>query len=256
MNWRVSGALAVLALLVLAMVWTGVHLGFSYVRGRGFVVGELQEHPIDVPLDGARLLDVDLGMVSGALTVTAGADGAMDGRIRYNIAELAPTVDYAVQEGVGRLSVLPPTTEDYTRLVSTAGMIEEWELHLGASVPISNLVIARGVGDSVVDLRGLALRQVEIELVSGRLDLNLDQPWSEDATAAVTGASGHALIRLPQEVEVQVHAVDAFGRVETKGLRPLKDDPTRFVHATPVESPATLHVIVDLAFGTVRLVVE
>ena len=97
-----------------------------------------------VEVGSAKSVDVDLGFGAGELRVSGGARALLDAR--FEISGDDPAVDYAVNNGEGRLRVGPSKGSS-----GIGGGAGEWDLHLQNGVPMS-LKVSTGAGETHLDL--------------------------------------------------------------------------------------------------------
>jgi len=68
-------------------------VGFALFPGCGTVeIGVTKEYPIDEPLGGAAVTQIQVIMGAGKLSISPGASGLASGTIRCNVLEWAPEV--------------------------------------------------------------------------------------------------------------------------------------------------------------------
>jgi hypothetical protein len=160
----------------------------------------------NVALGRAESTQVSIGIGIGNLSVTGGAEGALEARFDYETPEWKPEVTYDVEQGLGRLAVRQPDS----KVAANSDVRYDWNLKLAGKVP-TNLVIETGVGKVELDTRGLNLRHLKVSdgVGEGRLDLSYVR---SDLTVEVEAAIGKLQLLLPTDIGVEVKA-DGIGRV-------------------------------------------
>lgn len=256
MSRRVVAALLLLASIILALVWTGVHMSFAYVRSQTVAAGEVRRDPISLPRGQATRLAVQIEMTGGSLNLAGGAAHLLDGYVESNSEWLHPAITYAESGRLGILALEHRDPAELGRLPNTAGHTATWDIQLSSSLPIANLEVSVGAERSTVDLRDLQIQAARIDMVGGDLVVNLAQTWDHNVDVRLTGISGKLTVYLPAEMGVIVYTDQAFGQVETQGLRPLPGTTGRFVNAVYRQTPTTLTISADMALGSVRLIVD
>ena len=106
-----------------------------------------------VEVGSAKSVDVDLGFGAGELRVSGGARALLDAR--FEISGDDPAVDYAVNNGEGRLRVGPSKSSS-----GIGGGAGEWDLQLQNGVPM-NLKVSTGAGETHLDLGMLDLQKLD-----------------------------------------------------------------------------------------------
>lgn len=156
----------------------------------------------EVSLDGAEQLVADIEMGAGTLELdgTAPADRALEASYRYTDEGWAPTVDYVVVDGEGRLD-LSQREIRAPRLVGS--MLNEWDVALPADVPMG-LRVGMGAGESRLDLRGTQVRSLTLTLGAGESSVDLSGQWDHDVEADITAGVGELSLRVPVDVGVRI----------------------------------------------------
>lgn len=253
---RVLAALLLLALIVLVMVWAGVHTTFAYVRGQTVAAGEVRKQSIAIPLGEAERLAVQIGMSGDALQLSGGAAHLLDGYIETNSEWLWPIVDYSQMGRLGILSLKHRDLDELGRIAETRTHTATWDIQLNSSLPLSNLDVDVGAARSTLDLRDLQIQTARVDMVGGDLTVNLAQTWDHNVDVRLTGISGQLTVYLPADIGVIVYADQAFGQVETSGLRSLPGETDRYANEAYRQTPTTLSVSADMALGSIRLIVQ
>lgn len=253
---RVLAALLLLASIVLALVWTGVHMSFAYVRGQTVAAGDVREEPIALPLGKAERLAVQISMSGDSLLLSGGAAHLLDGSIETNSDWLRPIVHYSESGHLGILTLEHRDLAELGRIVDTAAHTATWDIQLNSSLPIANLDVNVGADRAALDLRDLQVQTARVDMLGGDLSVNLAQTWKHNVDVRLTGISGKMTVHLPAEMGVIVYAEQSFGQVAAEGLAPLPGEVGRFANAAYRKTPTTLTISADMALGSIRLIVD
>lgn len=256
MSRRVRIALLLLAAIVLALVWTGVHMSFAYVRQTMLSAGDLRRESISIPRGDATRVAVQVGMTGGALNLSGGAAHLLDGYVESNSEWLYPIMQYEESGQLGLLKLAHRDLSATGRVVDAAAHTATWDLQLNSLLPISTLDVNVGADVSTIDLRDLQVRAARIDMMGGELTVNLAQAWPDDVNVQVTGITGDLTIRLPKNTGVIVFLEPGLGQVDTQGLVAPAGEADRLVNAVYGKTPTTLTLTVNMALGSVDLVVE
>jgi hypothetical protein len=223
----IIGALVALATLglVVVLILAGGFLGYRSDQGR--VITEQFSEPIGQ----AESAEIELDLSIGPATVYALEDKDMllDAEITH-IGEIVFSVSGNVEKKV-RL--------DEEQVNFDAGWLDffnqdnlEWDIGITSFIPVS-LEIIGGVGDAELDLRGLLLDDLLVDVGVG--DLKLSLPESEDiyevrldggvgetdveivrdanVTVTINGSVGDVTVDVPSNAEVQVDASVGVGDI-------------------------------------------
>jgi len=149
---RYTALLAVIALAGASLACS-VDLGIPRLQ-----TGPTETLTIAEPLpEDAAAVDLTINMAAGELDLTGGAEGVLEGEIRYNVPEWAPEI-----ENDGDRLTLSQGDSDTNVGLPTSGtqIINEWTLQLG-DIPYA-LELNAGAYDGSLDLSGVPLRRLEV----------------------------------------------------------------------------------------------
>ncbi len=85
---------------------------------------------------------------------------------------------------------------------------------------------------------------------AGQFTADLTGDWKKDLDAEIHGGVGHAIILLPEDVGVRVHATGGIGSISSGGL---KRDGDEYVNDMYGKSPVTLRLDVSGGVGNIDL---
>ena len=134
-------------------------------------VGEIQSKREEIPLSGAESATVEVLFAAGELEVEAGdSEQLFSGHFRYNVEQWEPKVTH--EDGV--LTIEQGGTDEEWG-VPTGNTRNEWKLELSPEIPLEmNLDIGAGSGE--LDLTGLQLTKLDLEMGAGNFDVRFDKP--------------------------------------------------------------------------------
>ncbi len=148
-------------------------------------VGEMRDEREEIPLSGVESATVELFFGAGELEIAAGdPDLLLSGHFRYNIEQWEPRIDF--QNGV--LTIKQGDSDDWG--ISTGNAHNEWELGFSPDIPL-DMDVKVGAGKGRMDLTGLQLTTLELDLGAGDFDVRFDEPNQArlERFALNTGAS-------------------------------------------------------------------
>ena len=126
---RLLGVSILLLLLTIACNVTAGDLTF-----RTLPVGELQTVSQSIEVGKAQAARAKISMGAGELKLTGGAGNLMDADFTTNIAAWVPEVSYAINDGLGNLTVRQPTPEFNS--IPTEETRNEWQVRLNNDIPL------------------------------------------------------------------------------------------------------------------------
>jgi hypothetical protein len=212
-------------------------------------VGELQTESRSVELEGADSVKANLRLALGELDVGGGATGSrlMEADFAYNVAAWEPSVDYGVVGDSGELEV---RQQGLTEGIPTRDVRNEWDVRLGEDVPV-DLTVQMGGGVGNLDLDGLDLTGLNLDVGAGSTRVDLSGDWGRDLSAVVRGGAGEVTMFLPSQMGVRVNAGTRLGRVNAEGLQ--KDGEAYVNDAYDGDSGHTLEVDITGGVGQINL---
>ena len=183
-------------------------------------------------------------MPAGELRVSGGATKLMEADFNYDEAEGKPETSYHVSGGTGELDVTQPGKKFHFGPAHN-----EWNIRLANEVPMQ-LKVDMGAGHSDLKVGGLSLTRLDISMGAGQFTADLTGDWKKDLDAEIHGGVGHAIILLPEDVGVRVHATGGIGSINSGGL---KRDGDEYVNDMYGKSPVTLRLDVSGGVGNIDL---
>lgn len=245
----------------------------------------------DLPADKETVMDVELRLAAGELTLEGGADGLASGVIRYNVAEWAPTLT----RDEDRLVIEQGRMDSNNIGITEGSVVHEWDLRLGntpmnltlqagaysgnldlSGVPLRNLTINDGAatntvvfesvnpeamdtfryatGASTVKLTGLAnanFERLEFDGGAGTYTLDFSGELQRDATVNIDAGVSTLKIIIPAGTRAVVNREGALTTVDTEGKWSVEGD----TYEKSGEGPL-LTININLGAGTLTLVNE
>ncbi|MEA3308412.1 MAG: toast rack family protein [Chloroflexota bacterium] len=227
-------------------------------------VGEIQEETRVVELEDIDDIRVKVRLGAGDLRIEGGATELLEADFRYNIAAWRPEIEYTTR----RLVVRQPT---YKKISFSGDVCYEWNLRFNDAVP-TDLTIEFGAGDADIDLRHLAvtnldmkvgagevmidaqgnrtLEQLELDLGAGDAKLDLRGDWSEDVDINIQGGLGRTTVVLPQDIGVWVDINKGIGPIHADGFRLAGD---AYVNDLYEEAEVMLYLTIQAGIGEINL---
>jgi hypothetical protein len=156
---------------------------------------------------------VALELRAGELHVDSGAKELMEAEFTYNVSSWKPEVRF---DRSGFRSTLSIKQGGSTATMGSAK--NEWRLKLNDGIPI-DFSLHCGAGENRLNLGQLDLRDVEVHIGAGRVELDLTgRPPKHDYSVSIHGGVGEAVVRLPADIGVVATASGGLGEIEVHGL--------------------------------------
>lgn len=219
--------------VILLLVIFGIALSFSRASQR--------VHDVEiVERQGADSVRVRIQMPAGDLKLSGGASKLLEADFKYAESQGKPKVSYQAGQleitQVGRKFNFGPTENS-------------WDLRLGNDIPME-LNIDMGAGQSQVKVGELSLTRLEMNLGAGQITADLTGNWKKDLEADIKGGVGNAIILLPEDVGVRVHATGGIGSINAGSLKREGDE---YVNDLYGKSPVNLRLDISGGVGNIEL---
>ncbi|MEE8390588.1 MAG: toast rack family protein [Anaerolineae bacterium] len=134
-------------------------------------VGEMQNTREEIPLSGTESATVEVLFAAGKLEIESGdSDQLFSGRFEYNVEQWEPEVTF--ENGV---LVIRQGGTDKNWGVPTGNTHNEWKLEFSPEIPLE-MDIDVGAGDGRLDLTGLQLTELDLQMGAGNFDVRFDEP--------------------------------------------------------------------------------
>jgi hypothetical protein len=124
-----------------------------------------------------------------------------------------------------------------------------WEIRLSPALPLT-LTIDAGVGESAVDLTGLAIRRLRVHTGVGRTTVVL--PAKGSFEARVEGGVGETIVRIPANLSAQIRASSGLGALEVSDAYPRDGE----IFRSPGYDAAADRVDLRVSGGVGRVAIE
>jgi hypothetical protein len=135
-------------------------------------VGETREQEERVPLDEIKSANIDVLFAAGELEISAGdTDDLFLGTFLYNVSEWEPQISYTD----GRLTIQQGNEEESWGWPGGDGIRNEWDLRFSPEA-VLDMDIKAGAGQGELDLTGLQIEKLDVDLGAGDFTINFDEP--------------------------------------------------------------------------------
>ncbi|HEY1240938.1 MAG TPA: toast rack family protein [Bryobacteraceae bacterium] len=198
--------------------------------------------------DNAEMVSVRLKMGAGKLRIDTGTDKLVAADFTYNVSSWRPEVRYTKSADRGTLTIEQPPNQG----IRMAGTEYEWDLRMNREVPL-DLDLQFGAGEAHLDVGGLILRSVSVEMGVGQLDLDLRGNPKKSYDVRVQGGVGEAVVHLPSDVGVEAEAQGGLGSIEASGFR---HDGNRYYNSAWEDAKVRIHLDIHGGVGSIRLLSE
>jgi len=199
--------------------------------------------------DSSNHLRVKLDMGVGDLQVSSGTEKLMAADFTYSVPSWKPEVHYHSAQGLGDLEIGQPgeRSGDYHGHIGNHKY--EWDIRLVRDIP-TDLSVHFGAGNAQLDLGGLNLDSVDVEMGVGDLKMDLRGLPRHDYNVRIRGGVGQATVRLAADAGVVAEVEGGIGSIDAPGL--LRQG-NRFENEAYGKAKTTIHLEIHGGIGSVRL---
>ncbi len=207
---RTSGVAAIAAGLFLL---SGCTVDLRDSDARGSRSREVLTDHQSIELDSADTIRVDVRMGAGELTVNGGSPKLVEADFRYPDSDSKPEVRYRSTAGRGDLTIEQKQSkwnngDDHTR----------WDLRFN-NEKATDFTARLGAGEVRMKLGEMNLRNVDIHMGVGELELDLRGKPKRSYDVEIHGGVGEARIHLPENVAIVAKARGGIGDIDIQGLK-------------------------------------
>lgn len=195
----------------------------------------------------AQSITTKIQMPAGELTIEGGSTNLVDADFVYDEYSGKPSVNYTSSGTTGHLDIAQHDGGGI-HLGRNEG---KWNLRFG-DTPLE-MELSMGAGEGNLNLKGLDLSRLRIEMGVGQVTVDLTGDRKRDLTGDIQGGVGEAVIRLPRNVGVDIHASGGIGSIDQTGLR---QEGGRYVNDALGKSPTTIRLNIEGGIGNIRLIQE
>jgi hypothetical protein len=226
--------------LVAALCWSSCVIDTA--------TGPVRHDSCTIERDASERVRVDLTMGAGNLTIGGGAQKLLNADFTYNVPSWQPEVRYSSTGTHGDLTIRQPG-QGHAQI----GHIRyDWDLALNDDVPM-DLALHFGAGEARLRLGSLALRDVEVEMGVGKLEMDLRGNPRHNYDVRIRGGVGEATVRLPAGVGVYAEGAGGIGEIRTQGLR---REGGHWVNDAYEDSKVRIHLDIHGGIGSIRLIAD
>ena len=163
---------------------------------RNINAGPVQRIERDIELQDAEQVDVTISFDGGDLEIDSVEQGLLNGVFVFNVDELAPVIEYEVENGRGRLLV-GSESDEFALDLQVKEIRNEWQLGLAKNVPL-NLTIDVGASRGELKLGGLTITELELTVGAAELEVSFNElnPGKMERMFVHSGAARLALVDL------------------------------------------------------------
>ena len=179
-------------------------------------VGPTQTDSQSIELGNAESVQAAIKMGVGQLNIGGGATNLMDAEFTYNVEDWRPEVDYQQRGDIGELQVSQPDAE--INGIPDDNIEYRWDIALQNAIPL-DLNIDLGVGESELNLSGLALQDLVVDTGVGSAVIDLTGPWQDSFDVRINGGVGETTVYLPENVGLHMAADTGIGSLVVNGLQ-------------------------------------
>lgn len=209
--------------------------------------GGLESEVFDYPRKGIESAKVQVEMGVGKLTVSSLRDSPklFEAQVSYDKGRTQVISDVDVHEDEARVRL---RSRQGAWMPLSGDLADEWRVGLSPDVPM-RVDIEGGVSEATLDLSGLELTYLDLDMGVGSVDLLLSEKGPYEAS--IDGGVGRLDIEIPREVEARVRVDAGLGSVDVG--RRYQRDGKYYVTREYKSSSETIDVYIDGGIGSITI---
>lgn len=208
-------------------------------------VGDITEETRSIDFENQDTAEIELNIGAGEIRVQGGTEKLFEGIFTYNVEKWKPLMEYRERGSRGILTV----SQGKTSGIPAGKGKNEWDVYLNENVPL-DLVLDFGAGEGNLDLRGLNLRTLEIDMGVGDLTVDLAGTYRSDLDVVIDGGVGSATVYIPREVGVRIAADKGIGSIDARGLKKRGE---YYINEVYGSSEFTIEIEIETGIGSIEL---
>ena len=166
-----------------------------------------------IELDKSEVTRLNLRIGAGELRVSGGASKKVEADLAYNSDRLKPVVEQHTSGSRSEIEISQPDTRGF----NFGNTVSEWDVRLHNEAPI-DLAAKLGAGEAHLDLAGLNLRGVNVDIGVGEVSVDLRGTPKSSYSVFINGGVGEARVTLPKTVGISASAKGGIGEIKVDGL--------------------------------------
>src|ERR1700681_2000158 len=201
-----------------------------------------------VELDNSEMARVELRMGAGNLNIKGGSPKLVKANFTYNVESWRPEFRYSNTGIHGDLVIEQPSHSG----VHGGSTNYVWDLRFNDQKPV-DLNIRFGAGEADLNLGGMSLRGLDVEMGVGELKLDLRGNPKRSYDVRIRGGVGEATVHLPKDVGIEADAQGGIGGISAPGLR---KEEGRYVNDAYSSAKTKIHLNIRGGVGAINLIAE
>lgn len=208
--------------------------------------GPTRHESRDFERKGVERVRMELHMGAGELKIHGGADNLAHANFTYNVEAWKPEVTFHTLGGAADLTIEQPGSS-HAHIGDTTYV---WDIGLADDIPLE-LNAHLGAGNARMDLGGMTMRRVDVEMGVGELNMDLRGSPKHDYEVNIHGGVGQATVRLPRDIGIYATGSGGIGEIRTEGLRKQGD---HWINDAYDDAKVRIRVSVEGGIGQINLI--
>lgn len=208
-----------------------------------------QNNTFNVTNSGAVNTGIDLKV--GTLNIKGSDNNSVTSKITYTRPEWKPIIKDTKNSYGEDINISQPNIRDIDK---SKDDVNEWNLNFTKNVPI-NMMVKTRVGNVNADLRELQLNKLDIDMGTGKLQLDISGNYKKNLNVNLNCGVGTATIYFPKNIGVMVEVAkqSIAEKVNSTGFTNNGDTYTNSKYG---KSNVTLYVKINTGVGKLNFSVN
>lgn len=147
-----------------------------------------------------KTVNVGINLKVGTLNINSSNSNNISSKIIFNKSEWKPIIEDIKNNNSEDLNISQP---NMSKISKSNKDINKWKLNFSENVPV-NMTIKTGVGDVTADLRKVQLNKLDIDMGTGKLNLDISGDYKKNLNVNLNCGVGETTIHFPKNIGVKV----------------------------------------------------
>lgn len=213
----------------------------------------IQEQNDTFTVSNLKVVNTEIDLKVGALNIYSSNDNNVSSKITFDDPKWKPIVKNMKDNYGEDINIREPVIKGINKSKKT--IMNNCDLNISKTIPI-NMKIKSEASDVKADLRELQLNNLDINMGTGKLYLNISGNYKKSLTVNLNCGQGESTICFPKNIGVKVQVKKHSDKdvVNLEGFT--SDDGAVYTNSNYDKSDITLYAMVNVNGGKINFNVE
>ncbi|MFL0252227.1 hypothetical protein ACJDT4_17580 [Clostridium neuense] len=214
---------------------------------------EIQEQNDTCTVSNLKVINTGIDLKVGTLNINSSNDNNVSSKITFGDPKWKPIVK-SMKDNYGEdIDISEPVIGNIDKGKNT--IMNNCDLSISKNVP-TNMKIKSEAGDVKADLRELQLSNLDVNMGSGKLYLNVSGNYKKDITVNLNCGRGESTIYFPKNIGVKVEIKKHSDKDVVNLVGLMNSEEGIYTNSNYGKSSVTLYATVSTSSGKINLNVD